>query len=101
MLANANETPIEQLQSALAYLMTRYSSIVSLELPQCSACCALTVVEQIKAILAHPEVHATKSLRDNYLQLLRNWELLSEHQEANHPANQSLMAEAKNSGALH
>ena len=101
MLANSNETPLAQLQSALAYLMTRYSSIVSFELPQCSACCALTVVGQIKAILNHSEVQSSKSLRDNYIQLLNNWEILSEQQESKHPANEALMAEAKANSVFH
>ena len=101
MLVNANEAPIEKLQSALAYLMTRYSAIVSFELNECSACCALTIVEQLKVILAHPEINSTKSLRDTYLQLLKNWEMLGDHQEANHPANETLMTQAKQSGRLH
>ena len=101
MLANPNEAPIEKLQAALAYLMTRYSSIISLELPECSACCALTIVEQLKAILAHPAVRHSHSQKDTYLQLLRNWELLGEHQEKQHPATQAFVAEANESGVLY
>ena len=101
MLVNPNEEPIEKLQAALAYLMTSYSSIVSLELPQCSACCALTIVEQLKVILNHPAIHSSYAQRDAYLQLLRNWEILGEHQEANHPQTQQSLMDAKENGRLH
>ena len=101
MLVDPNHSPIEKLQSALAYLMTRYSSIITLDLPECPACCALTIVQQLNVILAHPEVQSSRSLRDTYLQLHKNWEILGSHQENEHPTNQALLAEAKESGVFH
>ena len=101
MLANPNDTPVEQLQSTLAYLMTRYSSILTFELPDCAACCAQTIVEHLNVILAHQKVNSSSNLRDTYIQLQMNWELLARHAESVHPANKALMSEAKQSGALH
>ncbi|PWQ95186.1 hypothetical protein DKT75_12615 [Leucothrix arctica] len=101
MLANPNDTPVEQLQTTLTYLMTRYSSIITFKLPDCAACFAVTIVEHLNLILAHPKVSSSSTLRDTYMQLQMNWELLASHAESEHPANQTLMREAKQSGALH
>jgi len=89
------------LQSALAYLMTRYGMITSLNLQHCPACCALTIVQHLNMLLERPQVQASKSLRNTYQGLLNDWESLGRHQEEHHPANQNFATPAVEKGLIH
>lgn len=74
-----NETSIENLQSALAYITTRYSMTVSLNLQHCPACTALTVIDHLERLLDHPDVQGSDVLRNTYRGLLSHWAALSDH----------------------
>lgn len=91
-------TPVATLQSALAYVMTQYSMITAFRLNECSACCALTVTQHIRMLLAHPEVQSSDTLNHTYRRLLAEWDAIADHEESNHPAVQQADAERKGHG---
>ncbi|PID46845.1 MAG: hypothetical protein CSB47_01800 [Proteobacteria bacterium] len=95
------EASVTTLQSSLTYLMTSYSKIVSFELPHCPACCALTVIEHLKMLLNHGEVQRSQVLCATYQRLLTEWEMLSEHQENNHPASTKITDNESDKRLLH
>lgn len=92
---------LDTLQAGLAYLMTRYSNIVSLRLQLCPACCAVAIVDHLEALLRHPEVQSSSVLSATYSGLVEDWEVLTEHQESNHPAVKKQLAEAQQNGSIH
>lgn len=77
---NINVPTLETLQSSLAYVTTRYSMTVSLQLQHCPACTALMVVDHLERLISHPEVQESDVLSSTYRGLLAHWEALSEHQ---------------------
>lgn len=78
-----NEPSLEMLQSALAYLTTRYSMTTSLQLQHCPACTAMTVADHLQRLLDHPHVQGSDVLNNTYRGLLQHWETLVEHHERN------------------
>lgn len=77
------ESSLETLQSALAYLTTRYSMTASLQLQHCPACTAMTVADHLQRLLDHPQVQGSDVLNNTYRGLLHHWEALVEHHERN------------------
>lgn len=92
-----NESSLETLQSALAYVTTRYSMTVSLQLQHCPACTALTVVDHLEQLLDHPGVQDSSVLNSTYRGLLSHWEALSDH----HVANPGQFTSSNGSNQLH
>ena len=72
--------PVETLQSALAYLMSRHNMITTLQLQGCPACSAISVSQHLDMLIHHPELNSTV-LRGTYNSLLADWQGLAQHHE--------------------
>jgi hypothetical protein len=73
-------TPVETLQSALAYLMSRHNMIMAFQLQGCPACSAMSIAQHLELLIDHPELNST-ILRGTYNSLLADWQGLAEHHE--------------------
>lgn len=49
-------TPVDVLQSALTYLLSRHSMIISQQDKGCAACSALTITQHLQLLLDHPNL---------------------------------------------
>ncbi len=72
--------PVEALQSALAYLMSRHTMITTMQLQGCAACSALSVSQHLEMLIQHPELESS-ILRGTYNSLLPDWQGLAQHHE--------------------
>lgn len=72
--------PVETLQSALAYLMSRHTMITGQHIKGCPACSALSVARHLQMLLNHPQLNSP-SLHDMYSSLLPDWQGLAVHHE--------------------
>lgn len=73
-------TPVETLQSALAYLMSRHNMMTAFQLQGCPACSAMSVAQHLKLLIQHPDLNSVV-LQGTYRSLLADWEGLAVHHE--------------------
>lgn len=72
--------PVETLQSALAYLMSRHTMITCQHIEGCPACSALSIAQHLQLLLHHPDLNS-HALQSTYASLLPDWQGLAVHHE--------------------
>ena len=73
-------TSMETLQSALAYLLSRHSMIMSRQQEGCAACSALSITQHLELLVDHPDL-THRVLHNTYQHLLNDWRIQAESME--------------------
>ncbi|MCB1755157.1 MAG: hypothetical protein KDJ38_06525 [Gammaproteobacteria bacterium] len=70
----ADDIPLETVQSALSYQITKYGLSSATNSKTCLACMANSIVQHLRTLIAHKSVSENRSLRLAYNGMLIDWE---------------------------
>lgn len=85
-----DDIPIEMIQSALTYQITKYGLSSATNSRRCMACMANSIVRHLETLVSHKSISENQVLRLAYKTMLIDWERIKwihdrQYADKNHP----------------
>lgn len=79
-----DEIPVETIQSALSYQITKYGLSCATSSQRCLPCMTKNIVQHLETLISHKSIHENPMLKQAYSCMLLDWERIKEIHDQEH-----------------